>query len=626
MKICLFCRIVIIVLLSILHVLFLWSWESKIVYRNGNGKLVYISDAEGNRIPDFSYAGYQGGGIALPSVAAVKTISPVAGDNTSNIQNAINEVKARTPDNRGVRGAVMLLPGNYRVAGTLTINESGVILRGSGQGADSLQNSIIIATGDTPHQRTVIIAGGGSDTKWNDAVSGTQTNILTDTVFVGEQNFLVQDASKFAAGDNIILYHPCTSAWLAAVKYGETDTTGWTVGEQPIVYNRRITGVQGNMITIDAPVFNTLNKSLSQSYIYKTARTGIRTNIGIENLRIDIEAAGKTTDSNGDENHAWDAIRLSQIEDAWVKNCTMLHFGQSGVKTSTANRITVDSCSAIEPISIITGERRYNFNVYTASQAVLFRNCFASFGRHDFVSNGTSWTSGCVFLDCRSENAYASSEGHRRWTTGLLFDNISFSKIRTSTVLGLYCRGDYGTSHGWALAHSVAWNCAAGGGIILVQKPPTAQNYAIGCSGTVSGTTPPAPFARTQGYIEGTNTSGLTPRSLYEAQLEERRSPQRVRDSGMGETKNPEDFYIFPNYPNPYNAMTNFRFSIPDFQFVTLKIFDLLGKEKGTVVSEFLSPGMHQRQWDASGLSSGVYFYRLNAGRNSMLRSMIVLK
>ena len=108
----------------------------------------------------------------------------------------------------------------------------------------------------------------------------------------------------------------------------------WAVDSQPIVFNRYITAIDGNTITIDVPVYNHLIRSLSQSFIYRYTRLGIRRHIGIENLRIDIATAGGV-----DQNHAWNAIDLFQIEDAWVRNCTVLHFGLSGFRTNTATRI-----------------------------------------------------------------------------------------------------------------------------------------------------------------------------------------------------------------------------------------------------------------------------------------------
>ncbi len=508
-------------------------WQSKVVYYGNNGKLVYAIDSEGNRIPDFSYAGYKNGEAPIPDIPVVKTISPVAGDNTQHIQSAIDQVGAMPLNSSGIRGALLLTAGMYRVSGTIKINYDGVVLRGVGQGADSTSNTIIYGTGDTPHQRSIIVAGGGNDSGWKEQVAGTKTNITSDTVYVGARSFTVADASMYQPGDNIIIFHPITDAWIAAVGGGGTATApDWTVSDGiNIVYNRNIKSIIGDTITIDAPVFNTLAKNLSQSYIYKYARTGLRTEIGVENLRVDIEAAGVTTDQNGNENHAWQAIDMFQIEDSWVKDCTMMHFGQSGVRFATATRVTVDSCSALDPISIITGERRYNYNMYHSAQLNLVENSFSRHSRHAFISNGTSTASGDVFYNDKSEGAYNSSEGHRWWTQGLLYDNVSFVSPNSTILLGLYSRGSYGTSHGWGAVNSVAWNCSVpSGNKIIIQKPPTAQNYAVGCSaGMVTGLiSQGAPFDYPQGYIEGTNQSGLTPSSLYEAQVSERLSTNEV--------------------------------------------------------------------------------------------------
>ncbi len=617
---------------------FSYSWESKIVYYNEQGKLTYVSDAEGNRIPDFSYAGYQNSEKPIPEVPVVKTLSPVQGDNTASIQNALFEIGLRAKDENGFRGALLLTAGKYEIRGTIKIGADGVVLRGVGDGDDPATNTILMATGNSPSQRTVIIAGGGGTTKWSDKISGTTTNITSDSVLVGSRTFEVENASPFNVGDNIIIFHPCTDAWLAAIDYGGTfwNISGaevgvdlpWSEGSLPIVFNRYITAIQGNTITIDAPVFNHLIRNLAQCYIYKYGRSGIRTQIGIENLRIDIETKGGT-----DENHAWNAIDLFQIEDAWVRNCTMLHFGQSSVRTNTATRINVENCRALDPVSIVDGERRYNFNVYNASQLVLFKNCHATNGRHHYVSNGASRTSGCVFLDCTSSGAYTSSEGHRQWSQGLLYDNlIELDGPRPGLnprLLGLYNRGHYGTSHGWALAHSVAWNCNVTAGDLIVQKPPTAQNYAIGCSGkNITGKKPPAPFDVPDGYIEGTNQTGLTPRSLYEAQLTER----LANGVGVEITKPdylpdlPREFELYQNYPNPFNASTRFKFLLKIQAAVELSIFDLQGKELAKLLAEIKNPGLHEIDWDANGFASGTYFVRMRVGKSIVNKRLILLK
>lgn len=601
------------------------TWQSTKVFFGTDGKLQYSIDAEGNRIPDFSYAGYKNSEAPIPSVPAVKTIGPVAGDNTNNIQNAINEVGQRTPDASGFRGALLLNAGIYRVSTPLKLNYSGVILRGVGDGSDSATNTIIYAIGDSLRQETVLIAGGGTGTPWQDSVAGTKTNITTDTVYVGARTFDVENSQNLSVGDNIIIYHPCTDAWLNAIDYGAGNGgPPWNVNELPIVYNRYIKAKTGNTITIDAPVFNTLIRARAQCYVYKTSRKNVYTKIGIENLRIDIRASGITTDLNGFEwDHAFHAVWMRQVEDSWIKNCTMLHFTQSGIIVSSATRVTVDSCKALDPVCIVTGERRYNLNVYTGAQLVLFKNCSTSHGRHDYVSNGTTWVSGCVFVDCVSDSTYNSSEGHRRWSQGLLFDNITYTHpIPTGGyVMGLYNRGDMGTSHGWASAHSVAWNVDAGGKKIIIQKPPTAQNYAIGCFGNITGT---GPFVQPTGYIEGTSQLGLNPRSLFYAQLTERLSSSDVGHDRQ--RMKAQSFDLEQNFPNPFNPKTTIQYSIRHQMVVRLTILDVTGREICTLVDSIQSEGSHSVAWDASGVASGVYICRLSVQGESMTRKIIILK
>jgi hypothetical protein len=85
-------------------------------------------------------------------------------------------------------------------------------------------------------------------------------------------------------------------------------------------------------------------------------------------------------------------------------------------------------------------------------------------------------------------------------------------------------------------------------------------------------------------------------------------------------------FFLYPNYPNPFNPVTTFKFSLPASDYVTLKIYDILGREVTTVVNEMLNAGEHKYNFDASGLSSGVYFYRLSAGNFSAVKKLILMK
>jgi hypothetical protein len=188
--------------LALLMALPVHAWNSaKVQYVNG--RLTYPADANGNRIPDYSHAGYKGGGVPLPTVPVVHTISPVAGDDTASIQAAIDLVGAMPVQADGYRGAVLLTAGVYEVAGTIKINKSGVVLAGVGDGADAATNTILQRSGTS--QALIIQAGGGKDDQFRSEIAGTRRPIVTPRVTVGSFAITVDDASGFAVGDNVVV-------------------------------------------------------------------------------------------------------------------------------------------------------------------------------------------------------------------------------------------------------------------------------------------------------------------------------------------------------------------------------------------------------------------------------------
>lgn len=88
----------------------------------------------------------------------------------------------------------------------------------------------------------------------------------------------------------------------------------------------------------------------------------------------------------------------------------------------------------------------------------------------------------------------------------------------------------------------------------------------------------------------------------------------------------PSEFYLGNNYPNPFNPTTTIRFSLPEVSFVTLKVYDVLGREITELINEVKPSGEYEVEFDGTGLSSGTYIYRLTAGKYSAVGKMALMK
>ncbi len=93
-----------------------------------------------------------------------------------------------------------------------------------------------------------------------------------------------------------------------------------------------------------------------------------------------------------------------------------------------------------------------------------------------------------------------------------------------------------------------------------------------------------------------------------------------------GNTNIPKTFALEQNYPNPFNPVTVIKFQIPSSEFVTVKVFDVLGKEVSVIVNENKEPGYYEAAFDGSNLASGLYFYRIEAGDFVETKKMMLVK
>lgn len=458
------------------------------------GKLHYVPDSLGNRIPDFSFCGYRAGEQSIPVITTGVLVPAAPGDATRRIQAAIDYVSKLPLNKDGFRGAVFLAPGTYTIEGSLLLHSSGVILKGSGFG-----NEGTILVGDGKDRTTLIRVTGKDDKK-----TGNDFTITDDYVPVNANAIHIHNASAFRPGDNIVITRASTKEWIDALGTahfgGGITALGWKPGQRIIEWDRIVTAVDGDRISFDAPLTTALDKNYGGATVAAFSWPGRIANCGVENLQL---ISSYDNINPKDEDHRWMAITIDNATDAWVRQVRFKHFAGSAVAIySNASRITVEDCISQEPVSETGGERRNTF--FTEGQQTLFQRCYAEYGMHDF-GTGFCAAGPNAFVQCESHLPYGFSGGIDSWSSGVLFDIVNVD----GSSISFMNRGQDGQGAGWNIANSVLWNCSAAR--IDCYKPPTAQNWAFGSWSQFAG----------DGYWGESNNS-IEPRSLYYAQLKER--------------------------------------------------------------------------------------------------------
>jgi len=502
------------------------SAKSQWVYPDEKGKLIYKMLENGDKIMDFSHAGYMGGGVSIPNVQVKITISPAVGDNTDAIQKAIDEVSKMKLVN-GFRGTVLLNPGTYDCERTLKINASGVVLKGSGSGT----NGAILNLTAKPHN--CIEIRGAVKT----SLIGDSTIIADSYVPAGTYSFQVANASIFSVGDTIRITRRITNEWIKFMGMDELYRSGkkqtWVNGD--ITTERVIHKIEKNKITVDVP----LNDSYDSKYtgpsgvsVQKIRFSGTLTQIGIEDLRINAPEQSVTI-SEGHHR----AFTMSGITDGWARNIEI--FNTVNSVSVTGNRITVDNVSITHEVPTLGAAKPADLN--GSGYQVLFSRCYIKGDNLFFFGTGAKVTGPVVVLNCIFRgNGWI--QPHQRWATGLLIDGCEVP----DGGIDFMNRGVMGSGHGWAIGWAVAWNCKAKS--YLNQRPPGSANWVIGSQGN-----------RQRKAIPGSNESGnivydslsvlpegiydshnmpVTPSSLYLAQLQERLGKQAVLNIGYKVTGN----------------------------------------------------------------------------------------
>jgi len=460
-------------------------------YINAQKQLAYTPDSLGNRIPDFSFCGYMASENSIPNVPVKVVVPVVTGDATPYIQLALDYVATLPVDGSGFRGTVLLQKGKYEVSGQLSIDASGVILRGSGS---SVNGTTIIGAGKA---RLALIKIIGRNDRTNDS----EIKISDAYVPVNATTFSVTDAAAFKTGSKIIIRRPSTAAWIDQLGTqtfgGGISALGWKPGDRDLFFDRTIIKIEANTITIDVPLTTALDAAYGGGFVSSYSWPGRINNAGIENLSC-ISVYDKT--NSKDEDHRWNAVNIENAEDSWVRRVVFENFAGSAVSIlETSKRITVEDCRSLHPVSEIGGQRRFTF--LTTGQQTLFQRCYAEYGYHDFAT-GYCAPGPNAFVQCEARLPYNFSGAIDSWSSGILFDVVSID----GNAIRFGNREQDGNGAGWCAANSLCWNCTAAR--IDCYQPPGAQNWSFGSWSQFAG----------NGYWTESNNT-INPRSIYYAQL-----------------------------------------------------------------------------------------------------------
>jgi hypothetical protein len=496
------------------------SSQAKPIYLSDGGKLVYVPDYKGNQIPDFSNVGYMSGGVKIPDVPAKEIVEPAEGDATARIQAAIDHVSSLEPDESGFKGAVLLKKGTYEIQGSLSIISSGVVLRGEGQDEDG---TLLIAVGKDKRDLIKVFGTSAATTLEN-----SKRSITDNYVPVGAHSFHVQSTEGLKVGDKILVTRVGNKDFIHEINMDQIkpdpkNPSGLKQWEPfNLDFDRVIIGMEGNLITVDAPIVNAIESRWGGGSMIKYTDPERIEQVGVENIRgvsefnknVKKRLSGK--DYYADEEHASSFITFDKVKNAWIRDFTALHFARSAVAVGrSAKWVTVQDGINLDMVSLLDGERRYAFNV--SGELNLFQRLTSETARHAFYVNNQVRGPNVFLLGVSKQN-YNRSEAHHRWSVGGLYDNIK-------GPIAIQDRAYYGTGHGWSGANYVVWNTE---GDLTVQQPPTAQNWSIGHVGTrQEGDFKP----RVQGLFDSFGKH-VEPRSLYVQQLMERLGEHALENTG----------------------------------------------------------------------------------------------
>jgi hypothetical protein len=297
-------------------------------------KLVDATTRKGDRIPDFSSAGYRGGGIALPRVVTRVKVSLTGGeDDTPVIHAALGRVATFTPGAHDIRGAVELAPGTFHLKGTLHLNVSGVVLRGAG--SEGPGATVLEMTG-APHL-AIEMTG---DFQWREL--GPATTLTDSYVPAGATLIHVANAAGIHPGDTLEIVKAVTPQWIHFMGMDHLVRDGkpqeWVKSDIRIL--RQVSSIEGNVVKLSVPLTDSFDAQFypgTQPAVIREEITGRIAETGIENLRI--TAPNRSINYGVDPE--FDGIVINNVLDSWLRGLAFVDTTDSVRIDLHAERLTV---------------------------------------------------------------------------------------------------------------------------------------------------------------------------------------------------------------------------------------------------------------------------------------------
>ena len=530
------------ILLGLLSIGFAQSHAQTFALQVKDDRITYLNDELGNRILDFSTCGYQASEQDIPSVRNVVSWKP--GDNTTRIQRAIDYVASLPPDISGFRGAVLLDKGEFSLSGSIRIATSGIVLRGMDK-----ESTILLKKGV---DRGSLIYMEGE----NDLVIKDTLQVLSNYVPVNTKTLEVALGTSLKKGDRIMVTRPSGKEWIASLGCnifgGGISALGWKEGDMDLAWDRVVSDINGNLLTLDAPLTVALDAKYGVSTIMTYQWNGRIDNCGVENLTL---VSDYDKHYPKDEDHCWTGISIEAAENCWVRQVNFRHFAGSAVIVQrTGSKITVEDCISKNPVSEIGGMRRCTF--HTLGQQTLFQRCYSEQGIHDFAA-GFCAAGPNAFVQCDSYQSLGFSGSIDAWACGLLFDVVNIDG-HNLTFKNL---GQDKNGAGWNTANSLFWQCTAAE-IECYTPAKDAQNRAYGCWAQFSGD---GEWAQSNNHVQ--------PRSIFYAQLAERLQKEsadraRILPRNTSATSSPTVEVAMALAKEAYNPRLTLEYWIEENKFI----------------------------------------------------------